>query len=119
MGQGARGKGRGDVSKKGNIAEFDPTDIFAALNAAGIQYMVVGGIAVVLYGVNRMTSDIDLAVELTAGNLQELEAVLERIGFNRRLPVSIQGLTDPKTRRLWTQKKNMKVYSFIERKPPA
>ena len=80
---------------------------------------MVGGIAAILYGVNRLTSDVDLAVELTAGNLGSLERVLERIGFMRRLPVSIKRLADPKTRRLWTEQKAMKVYSFMERKPPA
>lgn len=104
------GKSRGD---------FDPTDIFAALNGAKVRYLVVGGIAAVLYGVNRFTSDVDLAVELTAENLASLESVLERIGFMRRLPVSIRGLADPTTRKLWTQQKAMKVYSFLERRPPA
>jgi len=101
------------------VADFDPTDIFDALNTAGIKYMVVGGLAVILYGYNRFTSDVDLTVDLTAENLKALESVLQRIGFIRRLPVSIQGLADPRTRRLWTQKKGMKVYSFTERKPPA
>ena len=99
--------------------EFDPSDIFAALNAASIKYLVVGGIAVVLYGVNRTTSDVDLAVELTAENLKALETVLQRLGFMRRAPIPIQGLADPKTRRLWTHQKGMKVYSFMERQPPA
>lgn len=101
------------------IVGFNPTDIFVALNAAGVKYMVVGGLAVILYGFNRYTSDLDLTVDLTVKNLRELESALQRIGFIRRLPVSIQGLADPKTRAMWTRTKGMKVYSFIEREPPA
>ena len=104
---------------KRNEGVFDPTDIFAALNQAKVRYLVVGGVAAVLYGVNRTTSDVDLAVELTTDNLKTLEVVLERKGFVRRLPVSIQGLADARTRTLWTKQKGMKVYSFMESKPPA
>ena len=39
-----------------------------------------------LYGVNRLTWDVDLAVELTAENLGSLETILKRIGFSRRIP---------------------------------
>ncbi|MBI3319188.1 MAG: hypothetical protein HYZ89_01180 [Candidatus Omnitrophica bacterium] len=110
---------RSQPSHEATTIGFNPTDIFAALNAAGIQYMVVGGLAVILYGFNRYTSDLDLAVDLTVENLKELESALQSIGFVRRLPVSIQGLAIPTTRRLWTRKRSMKVYSFIEGKPPA
>ena len=108
MGQRVTGKRRGTSST------LDPTDIFAALNAARVKYMVVGSIAVVLYGVNRLTWDVDLAVELTAENLKSLETILKRLSFARRVPASIQGLADPKMRKLWTEQKGMKVYSFME-----
>ena len=42
-------------------AVFDPTDIFAALNRVKVKYLVVGGIAVVFYGVRRTTGDVDLS----------------------------------------------------------
>ena len=80
---------------------------------------MVGGIAVVLYGVNRFTSDVDLAVELTVENLAGLERVLERMGFMRRLPTSIKGLANPLTRKQWTREKGMEVYSFMERQSPG
>jgi len=98
--------------------KFDPTDIFAALNAARVKYLVVGGIAVVLHGVNRFTWDVDLAVELTATNLGRLATALQRVGFVPRLPVPVEGLANPGTRRQWLDKKGMKVYSFIERRSP-
>ena len=117
MGRGTRDRGQGTQKlAKGNL---DPTDIFAALNAARITYLVVGGIAVVLYGVNRLTWDVDLAVELTAENLGSLETILKRIGFSRRIPAPIQGLADPKVRKQWTEQKGMKVYSFMEQHPPG
>lgn len=94
------------------------TDIFAALNAAGVKYLVVGGVAAVLYGVNRFTWDVDLAVKLTPANLEHLAKALERMGFMPRVPVPIHGLANPKLRKTWVEQKGMKVYSFIERKSP-
>ena len=37
--------------------------LFSALNKAKVRYLVVGGIAVNLYGIERATADIDLFVE--------------------------------------------------------
>lgn len=93
---------------------FDPSDIFATLNAARVEYLVVGGIAVVLYGIRRTTGDVDLCVHLATDNLERLAKALKRIGFVPRVPAPITGLADAKTRRLWTKQKGMKVYSFIE-----
>lgn len=94
--------------------EFDPSDIFAALNSAHVKYLVVGGLAVVLYGISRTTYDVDVSVDLTTDNLDRLSKALKQIGLMPRVPVPITGLADAKTRRLWTRQKGMKVYSFIE-----
>lgn len=109
MGRGARGRGRGKAA-----ARFDPTDIFASLNEAKVKYLVVGGIAVVLYGIRRTTGDVDLCVHLTTDNLERLAKALRRLGFVPRVPAPITGLADAETRRFWTTQRGMKVYSFIE-----
>ena len=104
-----KGGGRGTAS-----AVFDPSDIFAALNRVKVKYLVVGGVAVVMYGIRRTTGDVDLCVHLTTDNLERLAGALKRIGFVPRVPAPITGLADAKTRRHWTMQKGMKVYSFIE-----
>ena len=86
------------------------------MNSARVKYLVVGGLAVILHGVNRHTWDLDLSVELAAENLKALEAALKRIGSVRRIPAPIEGLADARTRRLWTSDRHMRVYSFHERK---
>lgn len=55
---------------------FDPRRIFAALEAHGVDYVVVGGIAVQAYGHVRMTNDIDLIPAPTRENLDRLAAAL-------------------------------------------
>ena len=97
---------------------FDPTDIFAALNAARVQYLVVGGIAAIYHGVPRTTFDVDLAVRLEVDNLTRLDHALRQRGFETRIPASVTDLADPRTRRAWTTRKAMKVFSYIERQAP-
>ena len=44
-------------------------EVFRALNKNKVRYLVVGGGAVVLHGVVRMTADLDLFVDLKENNL--------------------------------------------------
>jgi hypothetical protein len=37
-------------------------DVFKKLDEKGIRYLVVGGVALVLHGVIRLTADLDLLV---------------------------------------------------------
>ncbi len=46
------------------------------LNAAGLRYVVVGGLAVIRHGAVRATKDIDAAVAMDAENLERLDALL-------------------------------------------
>ena len=96
----------------------DPTDIFRALNMARVQYMVVGGIAAIGYGVPRHTFDVDVAVRLETSNLQRFKRVMATSGFVTRVPADIVGLAEPRQRRTWTQQKGMQVFSYIEHRPP-
>lgn len=47
-----------------------------ALNNAGIQYVVIGGCAVILHGYFRTTHDIDLLVEPSQENIRRLKRAL-------------------------------------------
>lgn len=55
---------------------LDPESIFATLAAHGVEYVVVGGIAVQAHGHVRMTNDIDLLPAPTPKNLRRLAAAL-------------------------------------------
>ena len=97
---------------------IEPTDIFRALNLAKVRYLVVGGVAAIYHGVPRTTLDVDLAVRLEEGNLRRLAAAMKRIDFSTKVPADVTDLADSRKRRAWTQRKGMKVFSYIERKPP-
>ncbi|RLC96691.1 MAG: hypothetical protein DRI77_08230 [Chloroflexi bacterium] len=57
-------------------------DVFSSLQRNEVKYLVIGGIAAVLYGVPRATFDLDILIEATPGNAQRLlDALLEaRLG---------------------------------------
>jgi hypothetical protein len=55
--------------------DFDPREILQRLTAAGVDFVVIGGIAVVLAGYGRATRDLDIAVASDT-NLEALGDVL-------------------------------------------
>jgi len=72
--------------------------ITSALNSAGIQYRVVGGIGIFLQispaspEKARMTDDIDLAVH--RADLERIRKVAERVGFHYRHAAGVDMLVD-------------------------
>ena len=86
--------------------------IFRHLNAAKIKYLVVGGVAVNLYGYVRFTGDLDLLVLLEEENLKKLDLIMRKMGYSERIPVSVLELKDNKKARQWLEQKNLKAYSF-------
>jgi hypothetical protein len=63
-------------------------DIFRALDAESVRYLVVGGTAVNLYGYVRMTVDLDIMVDLNEENLRKLLIVMEKLNYQPRAPVN-------------------------------
>lgn len=90
--------------------------IFKALNKAKIEYLVVGGVAVNLYGYPRFTGDLDILVVLDEENLVKIDNTMRKLGYSERLPVSILSLKDNALVKKWLKEKNLKAYTF---NPPA
>lgn len=59
---------------------FAPELIGAGLNASGVAYVMVGGLALAAHGVVRASDDLDLVPEPTADNRDRLVAVLVGLG---------------------------------------
>lgn len=88
-------------------------DVFQKLNEKGIDYLVVGGIALVLHGVVRLTADLDLMILLNETNISRFVGVMEELGYKPKVPVSTGYIIDPKTRERLIEEKNMTVFSFF------
>ena len=89
---------------------FNIREIFAALNDAGADYVVVGGLAVILHGYLRATADLDLAVGLSPVNAGKAMNALGAIGLRPRLPVPISDFADATKREVWANERNMQVF---------
>jgi hypothetical protein len=88
---------------------FNVRQIFAALNEAQVDYVVVGGLAVILHGYLRATADLDLAIGLASDNARRGMQALSAIGLRPRLPVAVEDFADPEKRAEWSQR-NMLVF---------
>jgi hypothetical protein len=55
--------------------------IFTALNKAKVKYVLIGGLASILYGVPRTTIDIDITVEPKKKNLEALIKCMGKAGL--------------------------------------
>src|SRR5512143_410683 len=86
--------------------------IVRALNAAGVRYVVAGGLAVVAHGYVRFTADVDLILDLSRDNLVKATAALKSLGYRPRAPVPLEAFCEEKNRQDWARDKGMKVFSL-------
>jgi len=80
--------------------------------------MVAGGIAVNLYGIERATADIDIAVDLDRRNLSKFISVAKKLGLKSKVPVTLDDFTNPEKRKGWITDKGMMVFSLYDTKNP-
>ncbi len=76
----------------GGAAPFDPAPILSALERHGVEYVVIGGFAAVLYGATRPTRDVDVTPATTRDNLDRLAAALRELGARVRTDAEPDGL---------------------------
>ena len=93
-------------------------DVFKALNKAKVKYVVAGGVAVIIYGYERFTKDLDLIIHLEADNIDKLFDALHKVGYKPRIPVSKEEFKDEKRRKQWQKEKGMLVFTFFHNEPP-
>ena len=87
-------------------------EILSELEKKGVRYLVIGGIAVNLYGHPRVTKDLDIMVSFEAKNMERFLEVIKLFKLKPRVPVEIEELAEKSKRDFWKQEKNMKVFSF-------
>jgi hypothetical protein len=59
-----------------DLPDFRPGGLLGSLTAAGVDFVVVGGVAVVLQASPRFTRDLDLCHSTSSANLERLAGVL-------------------------------------------
>jgi hypothetical protein len=98
--------------------ELDFQTIFKELNGLGIDYLVVGGLAINFHGIPRMTYDIDLMVLLEPENILKLVTKLTQWGYKPKIPIDPRDLAVETKRNSWVQDKGMKALNFYSETLP-
>lgn len=93
-------------------------EVFQALNKAEVNYLVCGGMAVVLLGFARLTVDLDLIVSLEKENLENLYNTLTKLNYRAKIPIKKEEFIQKEKLTKLAREKNLKVVSFYNLKDP-
>ena len=91
--------------------------LFAALAKHDVRYLLVGGLAVNLHGIPRMTMDVDLVIALDRENVDHFVGAARELGLNPIIPVSMADLADSKKRNDWITQRHLVSFALREQDP--
>lgn len=92
--------------------------VLEALTGAGVRFVVVGGVAVVLQGHPRFTADLDLVVDLESEVALRAVDALGRLGLKPRAPVNPRLFADAEVRNAWIEQKGLRVFTMWDPSDP-
>ena len=93
-------------------------EILIEFSKNDVKYLVIGAVALGLSGYPRASFDLDILPDLTIQNLEKIISVLKKLGYKPIIPVRWEELKDPQKRKMWYEKKNMKVFSAVHPQKP-
>lgn len=73
-------------------SDFDPARMLGALHAAGVRFVLIGGMAAILHGDAGVTLDLDLVPDREADNLEKLARALRSLDARIRVADVPEGL---------------------------
>jgi hypothetical protein len=95
--------------------------IVRALNAAGVEYLIVRGLAVNAHGFVRLTRDVDIVLKLHPANVDRGLNALFEIGYQMSIPAKPEDFANHETREDWRRNKEMitlKLWSDEHQRTP-
>lgn len=81
-----------------STAPFDPVRALSTLARHGVEFIVIGGVAVRMYGSPRVTNDTDVCYERSPANLERLADALRAMHARRIGDLDPQGIAVDITR---------------------
>jgi len=67
--------------RRGVTPQAIASQVCEALNQAGVRYLVIGGVACILHGYARATTDVDILIERTVDNARRALEALGQLGW--------------------------------------
>lgn len=86
-------------------------DLFSALNRR-VDYVLIGGLAIALHGIERATMDIDVTVAMTPDNLSALVGMARELGMTPVLPVPLEALSNVDQLAQWHRERNLEAFAL-------
>jgi hypothetical protein len=93
-------------------------EILSALNDHQVDFVVAGGVAMVLHGVERTTLDLDIAVSLEPDNLRRFLEAMRHLRLVPRAPVPAEIILDRESIAALIREKNALVFTFWSPQEP-
>ena len=93
-------------------------EILCTLSDYHVDFVVAGGVAMVLHGVERTTLDLDVAVSLEPGNLRRFLQALASLRLVPRAPVPAEIILDQQRIAELIREKNALVFTFWSPQEP-
>jgi hypothetical protein len=87
--------------------------LFQVLNTHKVKYLVCGGLAVNIYGIPRMTADVDILLEFTENNLTNFENAVKQLLLQNSIPISIKTFINKDERQKAKHEKKLFTYSYF------
>jgi hypothetical protein len=92
---------------------FDYNELFESLFENGVRYLICGGLAVNIYGIPRMTADIDLILDLEKKNISNFLACIDKLSYHALLPIRLFEFESAEIRQKYKTENNLIAYSFF------
>lgn len=86
-------------------------NLFSALNGR-VDYVLIGGLAISLHGIERATMDIDVTVAMEPDNLSSLVTLARELGMTPVLPVPLEALSDLDQLAQWHRERNLQAFAL-------
>lgn len=93
-------------------------DLVKSLSQNDVKYVVCGGIACVLHGVERNTYDVDISLDMNHANIMKIIEIAKKFNLQPRIPEPIENLLDETKRNNWIQNKGAIVYTLVAQDSP-
>ena len=92
---------------------MDYNEVFRELYLQKVEYLLCGGLAVNIYGIPRMTADIDVLLNFEEVNINSFKAVIQKFGYSPALPLNLSEMQDEAKRVYYKNERNLIAYSFV------
>jgi predicted nucleotidyltransferase len=74
------------------MPEFAPQDILGILDRHGVRYVLIGGLAAILYGAPHITTDVDIVPQEGPDNLRRLSEAMRELNARIRVAGDEEGV---------------------------